>query len=363
MISDGALSQDEIEALLQGADDAFAGGGFEPALSSGGGSGGKLSESQKATFLEIVRVMLENHAFSLSSISTKTASITEPSLTLGGVNELRSMVSSPAIEARVTYSGKASGNAYYYMPRAEAGKIAGLMMGQDDGELSEMGLQALTEAYSQMSGAADSALTDKYGADFSSASPSLTEKASADQISPSNADLAIVKAKLNMEDVAADATYVIAFELGLVNGFLNAVTGAKSGGASSSDMSLGGATDFDSLLAGAPSMGNLGVNQADFAALAPAAEVQPTGNMGLLMDVTMRLTVELGRTTMTIRDILALGEGSIIELDKLAGEPVDLLVNNKLIAKGEVVVIDENFGVRVTEIADPHERVSNKNQI
>jgi flagellar motor switch protein FliN/FliY len=77
------------------------------------------------------------------------------------------------------------------------------------------------------------------------------------------------------------------------------------------------------------------------------------------MDVSMQLTVELGRTKMLIKDILGMGEGTIVELDKLAGEPVDLLVNGKLIAKGEVVVIDENFGVRVTDIISPMERISN----
>lgn len=84
--------------------------------------------------------------------------------------------------------------------------------------------------------------------------------------------------------------------------------------------------------------------------------------MNLLMDVQMSLTVELGRTKMYIKDILGLGEGSIIELDKLAGEPVDLLVNGKLIAKGEVVVIDENFGVRVTDIVSPTDRIKNESK-
>jgi flagellar motor switch protein FliN/FliY len=82
------------------------------------------------------------------------------------------------------------------------------------------------------------------------------------------------------------------------------------------------------------------------------------GNIGLIMDVYMEMTVELGRTRKVIKEILGMGEGTIIELDKLAGEPVDILVNHKPIAKGEVVVIDENFGVRVTEILSPIERVS-----
>jgi flagellar motor switch protein FliN/FliY len=82
------------------------------------------------------------------------------------------------------------------------------------------------------------------------------------------------------------------------------------------------------------------------------------GNIGLIMDVYMEMTVELGRTKKQIKDILGMGEGTIIELDKLAGEPVDILVNHKPIAKGEVVVIDENFGVRVTEILPSLERVT-----
>jgi len=80
-------------------------------------------------------------------------------------------------------------------------------------------------------------------------------------------------------------------------------------------------------------------------------------NLGLLLDIPLQVTVELGRTKKLIREILELSPGSIIQLDKLAGEPVDILVNNKLVAKGEVVVIDENFGVRVTDIISQFERV------
>jgi flagellar motor switch protein FliN/FliY len=77
----------------------------------------------------------------------------------------------------------------------------------------------------------------------------------------------------------------------------------------------------------------------------------------MLMHIPLKLTVELGRTQKLIRDILDLSQGSIVELDKLAGEPVDILVNDQLIAKGEVVVIDENFGVRVTEIITQWDRI------
>ncbi len=80
-------------------------------------------------------------------------------------------------------------------------------------------------------------------------------------------------------------------------------------------------------------------------------------NIELLLDVPLDVTVELGRTRKKIREILDLGVGSVVELDKLAGESVDLLVNDNLIAKGEVVVIDENFGIRITTIVSPQERL------
>ena len=79
----------------------------------------------------------------------------------------------------------------------------------------------------------------------------------------------------------------------------------------------------------------------------------------MLLDIPLQVAVELGRTKRSVKEILELSGGSIIEIDKLAGEPVDILVNNRLIAKGEVVVIDENFGVRITDILSQAERLNN----
>ncbi len=95
----------------------------------------------------------------------------------------------------------------------------------------------------------------------------------------------------------------------------------------------------------------------NFPDLAPRHRSEEIRNIDLLMDVSLQVTVELGRTRRQIRDVLALGPGSVVELDKLAGEQVDVLVNGKLIAKGEVVVIDENYGVRITDIISPQDRV------
>lgn len=99
------------------------------------------------------------------------------------------------------------------------------------------------------------------------------------------------------------------------------------------------------------------VSEVEFQHLSEPAGKPVTKNIDMLMDVNLPVAIELGRTKMSIANILALGPGSIVELSKLAGEPVDLLVNQRIVAKGEVVVIDENFGVRITQLLTPEERL------
>lgn len=97
------------------------------------------------------------------------------------------------------------------------------------------------------------------------------------------------------------------------------------------------------------------IRTVEFDSLQGSASSTPRAGMDLIMDVNLQVTVELGRTVLKVRDVLALGPGAVVELNRHAGEPVDVVVNNKLIARGEVVVVDENFGVRITEIIDRDE--------
>lgn len=99
------------------------------------------------------------------------------------------------------------------------------------------------------------------------------------------------------------------------------------------------------------------VSEAEFQQLSEPAGTNDKANIDMLMDIDLPVAIELGRTEMSIHDILALGPGSVVELSKLAGEPVDLLVNSKVVARGEVVVVDENFGLRVTHLLTPEERL------
>ncbi|MDJ0828416.1 MAG: flagellar motor switch protein FliN [Desulfobacterales bacterium] len=89
---------------------------------------------------------------------------------------------------------------------------------------------------------------------------------------------------------------------------------------------------------------------------APAQETQDR-EIDFILDIPLELSVELGRTRMLVNDLLQLGQGSVVELDKLAGEPLEIYINRKLVARGEVVVVNEKFGIRLTDIVSPIERV------
>ena len=99
------------------------------------------------------------------------------------------------------------------------------------------------------------------------------------------------------------------------------------------------------------------VGQAQFDELKETKSAGPSKDLDFILDIPLEVTVEMGRTRMLINDLLRLGQGSIIELNRLAGEPLDVLVNNKLVARGEVVVVSEKFGIRITDIVSPMERV------
>jgi flagellar motor switch protein FliN len=89
-----------------------------------------------------------------------------------------------------------------------------------------------------------------------------------------------------------------------------------------------------------------------------SANAPPSRRLDLLLDVPLELSVELGRTRMSIQELLALGPGSVIELDKVAGEPLDILINDRLVARGEAVVVNDKFGIRITDIVSPAERIA-----
>jgi len=128
-----------------------------------------------------------------------------------------------------------------------------------------------------------------------------------------------------------------------------------------------GSSNFDEQLASLPEAERVSpdaihysdeiARPADFQQLSRDNELKDSRPIDMLLDVSLPISIELGRTSMSINEILALGPGSVVELNKLAGEPVEVKVNNKTVALGEVVVVDENFGVRVTQLMSPEDRL------
>ncbi|MFW5711732.1 MAG: flagellar motor switch phosphatase FliY [Spirochaetota bacterium] len=376
-MSDGSLSQDEIDALLQGSSMDFGG---QDSSSSGGGGEAGLSDQEKQQFAQILGQIVQSQGSNLSGMIGETVTLQTPSIEVVAAENAGQSLPASLVEVKIDYSEGLSGFHSYLIPEDAATTIAGKMMGQSDVELNEAALSALDEAGNTLAGSAATSIGDTIGATVMN-SPGSTNKVSNSEVQTPSGQ--VVKATYPLTiDNEPETTLVEFFELPVVKSILQAAGGGRQQAAPQAQpqqqmgggqiqqpgmgqQQMGGGQMWGGqqaqfggqAMAGTPGMGGANVQAVQFPNLNPQSGGSEQGNIGLLMDVYMEMTVELGRTRRLIKDILGMGEGTIIELDKLAGEPVDILVNHKLIARGEVVVIDENFGVRVTEIVSPMDRV------
>ena len=268
---------------------------------------------------------------------------------------------------QIAYHFGDQGQHLYLITADDAVMLASASMGMDGVELDDASLNAVQEVFSQVAGPVVNTLGDKSGTVIM---PSPAEAKVVDAASiEAPADPIYARYTVILDDNDTATIYEI-FEAAFVAKLSSGATGQTAAGPApvqqqaapmQQQMAGFGAPPAGGGMAGMGGggmPGGMSVQSVQFPNLQGTGGGVEQGNIGLLMDVYMEMTVELGRTKKLIREILGMGEGTIIELDKLAGEPVDILVNHKLIAKGEVVVIDENFGVRVTEIVSPMERVS-----
>lgn len=353
-MGDGSLSQEEIEALLQGADDL--GASFEAEVPA-------ISDAEISTLRSIASEMARSMGITLSTITAAKAELQVSSAEPISMSDYGSQFSGKLVQIIADYTGGVAGMHSYVMPQEAASQIAALLMAQEEGELTDMSLSALTEGFSQMSGAALNVLKEKAGKDVKTVDLHALSLDSASELSLPGGEF--VRVRYNLTSNGNSSFLDEIYELDVAKALTGAGPGTGAVAPSVAQLKPQGAGQYQAARQ-APLFGvsaqpqpSVGVQPVQFPGLTHAEHPGVTGNIGLLMDVSMQLTVELGRTKMLIKDILGMGEGTIVELDKLAGEPVDLLVNGKLIAKGEVVVIDENFGVRVTDIISPMERISN----
>lgn len=363
-MADGSLTQEEIDLLLQGASNF---GGADQSI--GGGEAVRSTSSLSQAEVDQIVGMFHNGFQAgipgLGQILGKSVKIGPPSPKLLSQSDLEKELGTGYSILRLKINGSMDGRIALVVPVQDAAKIADVIMGGDGGA----GAQATSLDSAQVATIKDTLSPFLFNA-LNRVSVRIGSP-----ITPQISDL-IVTGQGETFPLSDDSSYLqltSSFSIeGLVDSTISLVLpvrvastmvkmgskpeamqaipgGAIAGGAGAEKGPQQGESQADIKTVHFPSFNNIGAG--------PTAP-----NMNLLMDVQMTLTVELGRTKMYIKEILGLGEGSIIELDKLAGEPVDLLINGRLIAKGEVVVIDENFGVRVTDIVSPVDRIKGHKQ-
>jgi flagellar motor switch protein FliN len=347
-MSDGSLSQEEIDALV------------------GGTAPDDLTATERDALGEIGNICMSSSATALSSLLGHQVQITTPSVELVAEDLLRHDAARPAAVVVIEYTAGLDGRNVFILGTREAAVIADLMMGGDGTapaeELSELHVSAVAEAMNQMMGSAATAMAELLGVRVDISAPSVDiVDLSVDGV-PLGLDgdepLVRVGFQLGVGDLV-DTTLMqvmpVAFARALVGGLLEAQAAPADAAAPGPEpVAEAPAPGDDRRLRPVP----VPVAQpVSFPSLDDLPSAPGGSDISLLLDVPLQVTVELGRTQMRIRNVLELVPGSIIELDKLAGEPVDVLVNGKQIARGEVVVIDEEFGVRITDVASQAKRL------
>ncbi|MEQ6375335.1 flagellar motor switch phosphatase FliY [Bacillaceae bacterium S4-13-58] len=376
MMSDDMLSQDEIDALLKGTNDDQNTAVEQPPVDD------FLSGLEQDALGEIGNISFGSAATALSTLLNQKVEITTPTTSAVKRSLLEQEFPQPHVAVRVTYTKGFAGMNVLVIRSQDAAVIADLMLGGDgtnpESELNEIHLSAVQEAMNQMMGSAATSMSTIFNKRVDISPPSIdvldVKHGEGTEQIPEEDILIKVSFQLkvgNLIDSRIMQLLPIEFSKDLVDQLLNPqeevlVPPKEEIRVSQEENSFHQESGYQEPVHSTPKhMGGLSTRDAEEAQTAEFSEFVPSQiapneqrNLDMLLDIPLKVTVELGRTKRTIKDILELSAGSIVELDKLAGEPVDILVNDKLIAKGEVVVIDENFGVRVTDILSQRDRLN-----
>ncbi|MCR5503364.1 MAG: flagellar motor switch phosphatase FliY [Lachnospiraceae bacterium] len=408
---DGMLSQDEINALLSGMDlsgdsgaapaaDASPADAPAPSAETGEIDESLLSPEEQDAIGEIANISMGSSATTLYSLVNRKVNITTPEVCLANWSTVIEDYQRPCVFIQIKYTVGLDGSNIMVLKEHDVKVITDLMMGGDgtntDGELGELHLSAISEAMNQMMGAAATSLSTMLGKMIDISPPEaslvdLTEIMEPGQVAEFLAGtFAKISFRMQIDDDLVDSTimqlYPIDFAKELYNTFANpagsepepepapapAPEPAPAPAPGPAPMPQPAPMPDQGMPQGYPPPGyppqgyampypqpypmpqmNMNIQPAQFTNFSPDYSTLPGAeNIGIIKDVPLEVTVELGRTRKSIAEILDFAPGTIIELDKIAGEPIDVLVNGKFVAKGEVVVIEESFGIRVTEITN-----------
>ncbi len=377
---DGMLSQEEIDALTGAASTMTA---ATPSSTM------TLTDAERDAIGEIANINMGTAATTLSTLLNNKVTITTPKVSYVTINEISAQYDKPCVFIHISYIDGISGNNVLILKEHDVKVITDLMMGGDgsntDGELTELHLSAISEAMNQMMGSAATSLSSMLDkkVDISPPTASVVDlNDSIDDVTVSNFlsdELVQVSFDMRIGDLVDSQImqlYPFDFARDLYQKFVGEVgigqepvqpepVVAPEPQQMPEQTSMPGMGMDMNMAAQQPQM-QQAMQQQPYMMPTPNVNVQPAQfqpfnagvsplmqqeNIDLIMDVPLEVTVELGRSNKSIKEILDFSPGTIIELNKLAGEPVDVLVNGKFVAKGEVVVIEENFGIRITEIS------------
>lgn len=399
---DGMLSQEEINALLGNMGDSGNAGDAVPAPDSA--SDGLLTVQEQDAIGEISNICMGTAATTLYSLVNQKVTITTPSVSISTWDELVAGYERPCVFINISYKEGIEGNNVLILREDDVKVITDLMMGGDGtnlvDELSDLHLSAICEAMNQMMGSSATSLSSMLGEKVDISPPSADLVKLIDEIDENkvgslhNSTFVKVYFKMEIGDLV-DSSIMQLYPIDLAKELyakfqssqepvapareptvassspaqnMMAGAGQPMAGQPMMNQPMAGQPVMNQPMAGQPMMGQPMMNQSmpyNYVPPVQDVNVQPVQfqpfNMGvnpvtqqenidLIMDVPLEVTVELGRTSKSIKEILEFAPGTIIELDRIAGEPIDVLVNGKLVAKGEVVVIEESFGIRVTDI-------------
>ncbi|MCM8710951.1 flagellar motor switch phosphatase FliY [Clostridium sp. SYSU_GA19001] len=368
-MSNGFLSQEEIDSLLNGGSLSP-----EPEVEE------MLSDIEKDLLGEIGNISMGSASTALSTIINQQVNITTPVVTVTTLKKLKNDFEVPNIALEVRFTSGIVGENLLVMKITDAAIIANLMMGGDgkveSHELTEIEISAVSEAMNQMIGSAATSMATMFSREVNIAPPSSTIWSDSTNKLSNNIDenenIIQVSFRLTIGSLV-DSTIMQILPMETAKKVISIMMGTENSEPAAETVNVKPAyiEPQASFNFQEPSKEvyvepafekrtpepQVEIHKASFQPLKESSAAAMPRNIDLILDVPLEISVVLGRTKKNIKDILSLGTGSLIELDKLAEEPVEILVNGKIVAYGEVVVVDENFGVRITSIVSGAERV------
>lgn len=350
------LSQEEINSLLQKNQELNGDDG--------------LTEEEIDIMGEVGNISMATSATTLSTLLGKKVTITTPRVEMTNLIKLQENLSIPNVVLQVKFDKELQGTNILLVNVQDASIIADLMMGGEgtdvNSELSEMELSAVSESMNQMIGSASTSMATMLKKEISINPPQTQiwdnhEYFEIEDIDPEEF-LVKIAFHLKVNDLI-DSEIMQVFTLDAVHDIINIMKTGQVDGLEQPDQremmpeeeELEPEIYFEKE---APaSKEPVSIQKPHFGKLEDQPSSGQNQNIDLIMDVPLEFSVVLGKTQKPVREILSLSPGSVVELNKFSEEPLDVYINGKLIAQGEVVVINENFGIRITNIISPRERV------